>query len=409
MLDHISETASLPVAPALQALTPDKLTIKGCRISRQGARMANYHYRGPALSLFAAQAGGSLQGRLLYWNATEFALANPDGSKTYYKGEAIAWDALLGSFTGGIITSIAHYSISGAYVDAVTGLSVPAASLQALLAAPASPASTAKLYSALMSGNDRIDGDIRNDKLWGDAGNDVINGGAGNDKLYGDAGDDLLKGGSGNDTLVGGTGADQLVGGSGRDMASYATSRGAVQVNLTTGTGAGGDAAGDTLSTIESLMGSAFNDQLTGNAGNNLLNGGAGNDILHGGAGNDIVKGGTGNDFLTGSEGVDTMLGGDGDDLIDAGTGEDIVMGGAGNDTIYGGPDPDIIIYDYSWAQLTVTYDGPTYSFTVVAPDGTDKVFSALTFATTTGTYFFDVSTLSFVYQSAMTGDDWLA
>ncbi len=361
--------------------------------------MAAYHYRGPSLGLFAAQAGGPLQGRLLYWNATEFALANPDGSKTHYRGEGLVWNAALGHFTAGTITSIIHHTLSGVFIDDLTGLAVPAATLETLLAAPASTASTAKLFSALMSGNDTV---------RGDGGNDTLFGGAGNDRLSGNAGDDILKGGAGNDQLFGGEGADTLMGGRGADTANYASSS-AVQVNLATGTALGGDAAGDTFFSIESLTGSNYNDQLTGNSGNNVLKGGLGNDILHGEAGNDKVSGDGGNDFLTGGEGVDTMLGGDGDDLIDAGAGRDLVKGGVGNDTIYGGPDPDVIIYDFTWAQLTVTYNGPTYSFTVVAPDGTDTVYSALTFATTTGTWYFDVPTLSFVYQSAMTGDDWLA
>ena len=43
----------------------------------------------------------------------------------------------------------------------------------------------------------------------------------------------------------------------------------------------------DTLTTIENLTGSNFNDTLTGNTPANILNGGVGNDALAGGAGND--------------------------------------------------------------------------------------------------------------------------
>ncbi len=58
---------------------------------------------------------------------------------------------------------------------------------------------------------------------------------------------------------------------------------------------------------------------------------------------------------------------------------------------------------------MTVTYDGEDYSFWVETPDGCkDHVFSALTFACDTGTYFFDLSTLSFVLVSDNTGSDWL-
>lgn len=372
--------------------------------------MAKYHYRGPGLSLFAAQSGGSLQGRMLYWNATEFGFLNPDGSKTFYSGEGLVWDDASGYFTKGTITAIWHYSMSGAYVDALTGLSMPITQLQPLLSAAATGASIAALHARLMTGNDT---------LAGEDGNDILSGAAGND---------TMSGGAGNDTLDGGTGADVLQGGTGRDLATYESSSAGVQVDLVTGRGRGGEARGDTLKDIENLRGSAFNDILSGNAtanrlmggdgndtlrglgGNDVLKGGNGGDTLEGGDGNDIIAGDAGNDFITGGKGADVLFGGDGDDTIDGGTGMDLIKGGSGNNTIYGGPDPDVIIYDYAWSELIVGYDGSNYSVCIETPDGgKDTVFSALTFATTTGTYRFDVPTLTFVYQSAMTGDDWLA
>jgi len=51
-------------------------------------------------------------------------------------------------------------------------------------------------------------------------------------------------------------------------------------VSLTTGTATGGDAQGDTLSNIENLTGSNFNDTLEGTAGNNTLAAGAGIDTV---------------------------------------------------------------------------------------------------------------------------------
>ena len=69
-------------------------------------------------------------------------------------------------------------------------------------------------------------------------------------------------------------------GGAGIDTASYATSTSGVTVSLTTGTGSGGDAEGDTLSNIENLTGSNFDDTLEGNAGNNKLVGGLGTDTV---------------------------------------------------------------------------------------------------------------------------------
>jgi Ca2+-binding RTX toxin-like protein len=70
----------------------------------------------------------------------------------------------------------------------------------------------------------------------------IVKGGSGNDTLVGGNGDDLLEGGAG---------ADVVVGGGGSDTVSYLSSALPVGVDLTTGLGSGGDAAGDTLSGIE--------------------------------------------------------------------------------------------------------------------------------------------------------------
>jgi Ca2+-binding RTX toxin-like protein len=74
--------------------------------------------------------------------------------------------------------------------------------------------------------------------------------------------------------------------------------------------GVGGDAAGDVLTNIENLTGSANSDQLTGDSGNNVLVGGGGNDILSGAGGNDTLYGSLGNDTLIGDAGADVLIGG---------------------------------------------------------------------------------------------------
>jgi glucose/arabinose dehydrogenase len=109
------------------------------------------------------------------------------------------------------------------------------------------------------------------------------------DVLRGMDGNDMLFGGSGNDTLDGGPGADILIGGAGIDTADYSSSTTAVNVNLQTGRGTGGDAQGDILGGIENVIGSAFNDTLTGNTGNNTLVGRGGNDTIDGMAGSDTA------------------------------------------------------------------------------------------------------------------------
>jgi serralysin len=211
--------------------------------------------------------------------------------------------------------------------------------------------------------------------ITGNAGANVINGGGGND---------VMQGLGGNDRLNGGAGADSLDGGAGEDTASYAGSPAAVIVNLTTGTGSGGDAQGDTLLNIEDLLGSGFGDTLIGNAGANVINGAGGADIMQGLGGNDtyfvdnvgdIVKelAGGGNDQvltsvsytltagqeiealsttnpagvgainLTGNAFAQTITGNDGANVIDGSGGADIMQGLGGNDTYFVDNPGDIV------------------------------------------------------------------
>jgi len=215
-----------------------------------------------------------------------------------------------------------------------------------------------------------------------------IDGGAGNDVLTGTAGDDTLRGFDGDDVLRGLGGADALEGGAGNDTADYSASALAVNLHLANHSATGGDAEGDSLDSIENLIGSAGNDVLTGNGGINLLRGGAGNDLLDGAGGLDILQGEAGDDtyviaaagvtvseaggggfdtlrvslasyslpneferliytgsaafsgignaannVLVGGVGDDTLDGGAGDDSLDGAQGDDSLRGGAGNDT----------------------------------------------------------------------------
>ncbi|MFO1034378.1 MAG: calcium-binding protein [Hyphomicrobiales bacterium] len=292
------------------------------------------------------------------------------------------------------------------------------------------------------NGDDLLDGRGGNDDLSGEAGNDTLIGGAGADKLSGGDGNDtadyststvtgvnvnlatgaasggdaqgdtlssienltgskfndvltgntganVLNGGAGDDLLVGGAGADRLIGGDGSDTADYSASGAALTVNLATGAAFGGDADGDTLSGIENVTGTKFNDSLTGDANANTLNGGAGNDILVGGAGADRLIGGDGvdtADYSASGAGVTVNLlagtgaGGDADgdvlsgienlvgsayndvltgdalaNRIDAGKGDDVVFGSGGGDTILGGDGTDLVDYSNSTAAVTVS------------------------------------------------------
>ncbi len=159
------------------------------------------------------------------------------------------------------------------------------------------------------AGNDVLDGGEDDDNVAGETGNDVVRGGEGNDRLWGN---------EGNDILIGGIGADVLAGGADVDTADYSASRGGVTVDMRfgTATGSGGDAEGDTLSKIENLIGSDYNDNLTATSADAQLTGGSGNDILLGNGGYDRLDGGSGNDTLTGADRGDLLTGGSGADTF---------------------------------------------------------------------------------------------
>ena len=191
--------------------------------------------------------------------------------------------------------------------------------------------------------------------------NDTLTGTSGDNYLFGGLGNDNLSGGAGDDTLVGGAGADNLNGGSGMDYADYSASGAGVSINLSTGQASGGDAQGDTLSGVDGLIGSAFNDTLIGFDGQstsgdiytNIFYGGAGNDYLDGKGGDDILYGGADQDTILGGSGNDRLYGDDGNDSLDGGSGNDTLTGGNGADILNGGADAD-----YIYANIGDTVDG---------------------------------------------------
>lgn len=259
--------------------------------------------------------------------------------------------------------------------------------------------------------NDFIAGNKSGNRISGGDGDDVLIGhknlSGQSDKLFGEDGDDvllgassgdLLNGGLGDDRLIGGAGGDQLIGGGGFDTADYSASGKAVKVNLTSGKGSGGDAAGDRLTGIEALTGSSKSDVLTGNKSDNMLVGGKGNDLFLPGDGQNLVKGGEGSDTvsfanlsqgvvaslklgkavsasgtttlrglekivgtnksdilegdaqaneLSGMGGGDELRGLGGNDTLRGGLGADRLNGGFGKDTVFAGVDKnvDIIIF----------------------------------------------------------------
>lgn len=275
------------------------------------------------------------------------------------------------------------------------------------------------------------DGD---DLLAAGMANDLLRGDEGNDRLIGNAGNDNLLGGNGDDVMEGGRGADTMDGGDGNDQVSYETSSAAVYINPVTifgfthsYKGTGGDAQGDTLRSVEHLIGSHFSDVLTGTeSGQNILEGLNGNDSLNGGDEEDLLIGGYGADSLKGGDGNDTTsyisstgqvqinlalgigTGGDangdtfdsienvfgtfgddvligdasanilngwiGDDVLRGNGGQDTIQAGTGDDIVYGGGDGDTL--DGGGAFIApgidlLTYEHLSYGVTINLRTGT--------------------------------------
>lgn len=232
------------------------------------------------------------------------------------------------------------------------------------------------------------------------SGDFIGTGNAFDNALNGAGGADTLSGGDGDDTLAGGGGADVIDGGAGSDTADYSSSAAAVAVNLATGAAAGGDAAGDTLTAIENLTGSAYDDVLTGDSGDNILIGGAGADTLTGGEGNDTASyalsistvaadlavgtGAVGDaagdvlsgiENLTGGTGNDTLRGDGGTNVLDGGSGDDLLEGRGGDDTLIGGAGTDTAVFSGNVTDYLATKNGAVWTFTDMAGgDGTDTL-----------------------------------
>ncbi len=187
-----------------------------------------------------------------------------------------------------------------------------------------------------LDGDDLVSGGDGNDEIHGGSGNDEVSAGAGDDLVYGGGGDDLVYGGSGHDVIYGGAGADtisivggevyggagndhifagmdaavidagsgddtiliggsgdlSITGGSGFDTLDYSAASAGINGNLSTHLVTGFGTS--TVTGVENLVGSSFDDVLTGDKGANELFGGVGNDILRGKSGADTLFGGGG-------------------------------------------------------------------------------------------------------------------
>ncbi|MFN3235370.1 MAG: beta strand repeat-containing protein, partial [Gammaproteobacteria bacterium] len=275
-----------------------------------------------------------------------------------------------------------------------------------------------------LSNIENIIGSANSDILTGDSNNNVIAGGLGDDTITGGGGTDTadysasssavsvnladgeatgegndvlsgitnIIGSANNDTFLGDSKDNDIDGGEGIDTIDYSEASGAVNVNLETGTSTGDGT--DTLSNIENIVGSDFDDTLEGDGGNNNIDGGGGTNTVSyssssskvnvnlssnsaTGAGTDTfsnidnVIGSSQADTLTGSSLANTINGGAGNDTISGGEGNDVLIGGSGNDSINGGDDIDTI--DFSSSSNAVTVNLKTKTAT---GDGTDTLLN---------------------------------
>jgi Ca2+-binding RTX toxin-like protein len=179
--------------------------------------------------------------------------------------------------------------------------------------------------------------------------------------VVGSASADVITGDASNNIIKGNDGADTLDGGDGTDYLNYNTSSEGVNVDLSTGTGTGGDAEGDVITGFERIIGSNFDDTLTGDDANNLFTGGAGADAIDGGAGVDWVSYRGSSEAVTIDLAAGTGVGGDADgdtfinveriigsdnfDFLTGDSANNLFMGGNGSDTIDGGDGNDIALY----------------------------------------------------------------
>jgi Ca2+-binding RTX toxin-like protein len=326
---------------------------------------------------FHVAGDGSLAGILTPNNGD--AVLDGGGTGEDYPAIVQLRDALLAA------NIIPIFAVAGGYQSTYHGL-VDALGRGAVVTLSADSANVVAAVTAGLTETTRTVvedaiGGIGNDDIRGNTADNMLDGGAGADSLRGRAGKDHLIGGAGADRLDGGEGDDLLEGGSDTDTAGYGDATAGVTVSLAVLIAQDTIGAGiDTLTGIENLSGSAFNDTLTGDRRANVIMGDLGDDLMDGGAGADTASyssagagvtvslaivgaqdtlgagvdslisfenlfGSNFNDNLTGNSKANTLSGSLGDDHLDGGKGVDSLFGGSGADSLIGGAGNDFFVY----------------------------------------------------------------
>ena len=265
-------------------------------------------------------------------------------------------------------------------------------------------------------GSDVIDGGAGNDVIWyrdearlgGPAGihadlaaGQVVDGFGNIDTVTnieivaGTEADDVFIGNAAENDFFGYDGSDTYDGGAGSDAVNWHDEFGGQGVVANLSTGVATDTYGnvESLTSIERLHGSTYDDHFTGSAADELFEGRNGDDIIDGGGGNDILYyrseadfgGGSGihadlqaglvtdgfgntdtvsnienidgtdsddtmigssvDNYLAGNGGNDTLIGSAGFDNLTGGDGNDRLEGGADDDHLAGGADADTFVF----------------------------------------------------------------
>jgi Ca2+-binding RTX toxin-like protein len=181
----------------------------------------------------------------------------------------------------------------------------------------------------------------------------------------------VLEGTNGNDNFEATLFIEAFNGGEGNDTVDFKASVIGVNIDIQNAYADGGEASGDTLISIENIIGSdtaSVSDTIYGDTQVNMFYGLSGNDILEGAGGADVLDGGAGHDYarytrsnsavsvnlttgintgadangdilisienIVGSAYGDTLTGNALSNVIDGGNGDDVLNGAGGVDTL---------------------------------------------------------------------------
>ncbi|MEG3614737.1 calcium-binding protein [Isoptericola haloaureus] len=167
-------------------------------------------------------------------------------------------------------------------------------------------------------GDDTIDGDAGDDRLWSQDGDDTVHGDAGHDDVVGGLGGDELFGDAGQDTVLGDRGG--IVGQwiDAEDEGTFTVSVKGVPDESYTGLRPGTfDRRVDLFSDVEDRTWVDTAEEPMPHPGETV----GGDDRMRGGDDRDVVFGGAGDDLANGDNGGDSVFGGAGSDVLWGGRG----------------------------------------------------------------------------------------